>query len=108
VDEAVEAPDGAPLEETAPFLLRQGGQVVLEGLSIVPRATLADEQGPFADLLIGDGPSGGSQVEALTVRAGDEIQLDQGDLVVESVRASERGAPGGLVLAYRLRGADPD
>ena len=102
MDEAVEAPDGAPLEETAPFLLRQGG------LSIVPRATLADEQGPFADLLIGDGPSGGSQVEALTVRAGDEIQLDQGDLVVESVRASERGAPGGLVLAYRLRGADPE
>lgn len=105
MDAEITSPDGTAPEER-PFLLRQGGQVVLEGLSIVPRATLADDEGPLADLLIGDGPSGGSTVESLVVRAGEVIELGEGDLVIASIRASERDAPGGLELAYRLRETD--
>lgn len=105
MDEVIEGMRRA--NETGTFLLRQGGHVVLGGVSIVPRSTLADEWGPFAELLIGAGPRDGKPGDALTVRPGDSIPLHRGDLMIVSVRESRRATPGGLVLAFQPRERDP-
>lgn len=83
-----------------PIVLQQGGQIVLEGLAIAPRATLEDAGGPYVQLLIGDGPSGGDAVESITLRPGERVELARGILEIEEIRPSTREARGGLLLGY--------